>query len=66
MREKTHLTLMKRTDQLKVNLNIIFSNIRDSMGKNDNALIFRMGPEDIQQKIEKHLPVRKYEKDKFR
>jgi len=62
---KTHLILMKRPDQLKVNLNIIFSNIRDSMGKNDNALIFRMGPEDIQEKIEKHLPVRKYEKDKF-
>jgi hypothetical protein len=50
-------------EQLKINLNIIFSNIKDSMGKNDNPLIFDMSTEDIQKKIEQYLPVREYEKD---
>ena len=50
-------------EQLKVNLNIIFSNIRDSMGKTDNPLIFDMTPEAIQKKIEQYLPVRAYEKN---
>lgn len=52
-------------EQLKINLNIIFSNIKDSMGKNDNPLIFEMKTKDIQEKIEQYLPVRAYEKDKL-
>jgi tRNA dimethylallyltransferase len=35
------------------------------MGKNNDALIFHMSPEDIQKKIEQYLPVRKEEKDKL-
>ena len=44
---------------------IIFNNIRESMGKNNDALIFHMSPQDIQKKIEQYLPVRKEEKDKL-
>ena len=35
------------------------------MGKPKNTFIFDMTPEEIQTKIEKYLPVRKKEKDKF-
>ena len=35
------------------------------MGKNNDALIFHMSPQDIQEKIEQYLPVRKEEKDKL-
>ena len=35
------------------------------MGKNNDALIFHMSPQDIQKKIEQYLPVRKEEKDKL-
>jgi hypothetical protein len=51
--------------QLSVNLNIIFDNIRESMGKNNDALIISMSAEDVQDKIIEYLPVRDEEKDKF-
>jgi len=53
------------SEQLSINLNIIFFNIRESMGKNNDAFIWTMSPEDIQTKITEYLPVRDEEKDKF-
>jgi len=53
------------SEQLAINLDIIFSTIRESMGKNDNALIITMSAEDVQEKIKEYLPVREEEKDKF-
>jgi adenine-specific DNA-methyltransferase len=52
------------SQQLYINLNIIFNNIRETMGKNNEALIFDMTPENIQNKIEQYLPVREEEKNK--
>jgi len=52
-------------EQLQINLNIIFTNIKDSMGRSENPLIFDMSSEEIQKKIEQYLPVRQIEKDKF-
>ena len=54
--------IIKLSEQLNVNLNIIFDNIRNSMGKNDNPLISDMTAEKIQEKIEQYLPVREAEK----
>ena len=53
------------SEQLNVNLNIIFHNIRESMGKSNDALIINMTPEEIQSKIEQYLPVREDEKNKL-
>ena len=53
------------SEQLSINLNIIFFNIRESMGKHDDAFIWTMSPEDIQTKITEYLPVRDEEKNKF-
>lgn len=55
----------KGSEQLSINLNIIFDNIRESMGKTNEPLLFKMSPKDIQQKIEDYLPVRENEKNKF-
>ena len=51
--------------QLSVNLDIIFSTIRESMGKNNDALIISMTAKEVQEKIIEYLPVREEEKDKF-
>ena len=53
-------------EQLLFNLNFIFNNIRDSMGKYNGSLLLQdMNPEDIQKKIEEFLPVRENEKNKL-
>ena len=53
----------RENEQLLINLNLIFNTIRDTMGKNTDALILSMNAEDIQKKIEEYLPIRKKEKD---
>jgi hypothetical protein len=45
-------------------INISFDIIRDKMGQNDK-MIYKMNNEQILEVIEKYLPVRKTEKDKF-
>jgi hypothetical protein len=45
-------------------INIIYTSIRDEMGRKSN-LIMDMTTDDIQAKIEEYLPVRKAEKDKY-
>jgi hypothetical protein len=49
--------------QLHDSANFIFNNIRE-MGKENLPLIYSMSPEDIQDKIEKYLPVREEKKHK--
>jgi hypothetical protein len=49
--------------QLHDSANFIFNNIRE-MGKENLPLIYSMSPEDIQDKIEKYLPVRQEKKNK--
>jgi hypothetical protein len=51
--------------QLAINLNVIFDNIRESMGKNNDPLIFSMESDEVLKTINKYLPVRDEEKDKF-
>jgi len=51
--------------QLSITLNIIFDNIRDSMSKYSDALILHMSAQDIQDKIEQYLPIRKKEKEQY-
>ena len=48
---------------LRDSINFIFNNIKD-MGKENEALIKSMTPEDIQKKIEQYLPVRDDKKHK--
>ena len=48
-------------NNLRDTTNFIFNNIRE-MGKNKNALIYSMSPEDIQKKIEQYLPIREEKK----
>lgn len=52
-------------EQLAINLNVIFDNIRESMGKNNDPLIFSMESDEVLKTINKYLPVRDEEKDKF-
>jgi hypothetical protein len=49
--------------QLHDSANFIFNNIRE-MGKENLPLIYSMSPKDIQDKIEKYLPVREEKKNK--
>ena len=62
---KTIKVLLNKPDnkQLHNSANFIFNNIRE-MGKENEALIYSMKPEDIQEKIEKYLPVREDKKNK--
>lgn len=50
--------------QMFYTTNFIFNNIREAMGKENEPLIYKMTPEDIQKKIEEYLPVRQEKKDK--
>ena len=50
--------------QLYNSANFIFNNIRQVMGEENEPLIYSMTPEDIQNKIEKYLPVRQEKKNK--
>ena len=59
-------TYRQQTELLRTNLEFIFDNIRRLIMKNkQNALIYEMDSEEIKEKIEQYLPVRKQEKDKF-
>jgi len=49
--------------QLHNSANFIFNNIKE-MSKNNQPLIMKMTPEEIQSKIEKHLPIREEKKDR--
>ena len=62
---KTIQDLLNKPDnkQLNNSANFIFNNIRE-MGKENEPLIYSMTPEDIQDKIEKYLPVREDKKNK--
>ena len=53
----------KKTEQLLTNVNNLFANIKDTMGKNSDGLIFDMNAEDIQAKIAQYLPVRDEKKN---
>ena len=53
------------SEQLLINSNFIFDNIKEVMGKPNNILIVTMTPEDIQTKITEYLPIREDEKNKY-
>ena len=60
----TFKDIIESNQELLNIINIIFSKISEAMGK-DDMLILKKSPEEIQEIIERYLPVRQSEKDKF-